>query len=352
MRRPVRLAALLAICLPAAAQQAPLPLSLAEAEKLAIKNNPALAAAQLTARAVAEGPAEARSAMLPNAFGSVTAVGADDGSRIAAGALNNPVLYSRVGSGVTVSQLVTDFGRTSNLVQSARFRADAESQYAQSVDAGIVIQTDRAYYAILRAQSVLTVSQQTVAARQLLSDQVTELAQNKLKSQLDVSFANVNLAQARIQLSAANNDLMSANATLASLVGLSGQRAFVLTDEAMPGAQDASDDSYVQQAIQKRPELAQLRLQIGAAESTLQAEKDLSHPSLSVVATAGFAAAGAPQVPGRYGAVGVNLSIPIFNGGLFKARRTEAELRLEATRRSLDDLQNRVIRDVRVAWLD
>ncbi|MDP9169886.1 MAG: TolC family protein [Acidobacteriota bacterium] len=342
----------LAFCAVAAAQQPPLPLTLAAAEKLAIRNNPALASAQFIARAVAQGPAEARSALLPNAFGSVTAVGADDGSRIAAGALNNPVLYSRLGTGVTINQLVTDFGRTSNLVQSARFRADAENRYAQSVDANIIVQTDRAYYAILRAQSVLTVAQQTVAARQLLSDQVTELANNKLKSQLDVSFANVNLAQAKIQLSAANNDLSSATANLATVLGLPAQRAFILTEEPMPAALDSTDDSYLQQAVEKRPELAELRLQVNAAESTLQAEKALSHPSIAVIATAGFAPTGVPQVPSRYGAVGANLSIPIFNGGLFKARRTEAELRLEATRRNLQDLQNRVLRDVRVAWLN
>ena len=46
----------------------------------------------------------------------MTGVGASDGSRIAAGALNNPIIYDRFASGIGVSQLVTDFGRTANLV--------------------------------------------------------------------------------------------------------------------------------------------------------------------------------------------------------------------------------------------
>jgi outer membrane protein len=58
------------------------------------------------------------------------------------------------------------------------------------------------------------------------------------------------------------------------------------------------------------------------------------------------------KVPGRYGAIGANVSIPILNGGLYKARRTEAEYRVQAATRRVEDLKNRITRDVRMAWLD
>jgi outer membrane protein len=57
-------------------------------------------------------------------------------------------------------------------------------------------------------------------------------------------------------------------------------------------------------------------------------------------------------VPGRYGAVGVNLSIPVFNGGLYHARQTEAQLKAKAASDNVSDLANRVTRDVRVAYLN
>lgn len=344
-------ALLLLTVLPLFGQQ-PLTLTLQEAERLAIKNNPALTAAQFNAQAAAQQPIEARSALLPTVFGSATGVGADPGSRLAAGALNNPIVYNRLAAGITVSQLITDFGRTRNLTAAARYNAQAQDQVTQSVDANIVLLTDRAYFAVLRAQSVLTVSQQTVNARQLVSDQVTELARNRLKSDLDVSFANVNLAQARIQLSAAQNDIKAAKAQLATALGMPQQQDFNLADQPMPGPVDATAARYIQQAIQLRPELAQLRLQVNAAERTAQAEKDLSLPTLGAIGTAGYVPAGDSQVPGHYGAAGVNLNIPILNGGLFKARRTEAELRLAAARKNVEDLQNRVTRDVQTAWLD
>src|SRR5207302_5401839 len=90
-------------------------LTLADAEKLAIQNNPQFTAARLTAAAAYQVPTELHAASEPNLYGNFTGVGADSGSRLAAGGLNNPVVYNRLGSGLGISQLITDFGRTKNL---------------------------------------------------------------------------------------------------------------------------------------------------------------------------------------------------------------------------------------------
>jgi Outer membrane protein len=326
------------------------PLSLEEAQKLALRNNPQISVSRYSADAAAQIPAELGAAFQPNVFGSLTGTGADSGSRIAAGVLNNPALYNHAGSGLTVNQLITDFGRTHSLVDSAKFRARAQEQVVQTTLAQVLLQTDRAYFNVLRAQSVLKVAEQTVAARQLVSDQVTTLAQSNLKSQLDVSFANVNLADARLLLSSAQNDLESAFAELATAIGLPAQTRFALGDEPMPGALPNDVAPLISEAIQKRPELSDLRLQQEAAERFEKAERALWYPTVAAIGTAGFAPLGDPQISGRYGAVGVNVNVPVFNGGLFKARRSEADFRAKAAAQSVKDLENRVMRDVRVAF--
>ena len=48
--------------------------------------------------------------MTRTAYGSVTGADAENNSRIAAGFLNNPIIYERYANGITVNQLVTDFG--------------------------------------------------------------------------------------------------------------------------------------------------------------------------------------------------------------------------------------------------
>ena len=81
---------------------------------------------------------------------------------------------------------------------------------------------------------MLKVAEETVKARQVLTDQVTTLEKNKLKSMLDVSFAQVNLAQAKLLLVQAQNDQKAAEADLAHALGLANPQPFELAEEPMP----------------------------------------------------------------------------------------------------------------------
>src|SRR5208337_1369972 len=91
------------------------PLTLQEAEAIALQKNPQITVGKLRALQAHEFAREARSAMLPQANLSVTAVDSDPGTRISAGYLTNPTVYPRAAAGASVSQLITDFGRTQNL---------------------------------------------------------------------------------------------------------------------------------------------------------------------------------------------------------------------------------------------
>jgi outer membrane protein len=337
---------------PAVYGQPRMHLTLAEAQREAIQNNPSFTAARYNAAAAYQVAPQYKAAYQPNVYGSFTGVGADNGSRLAAGGLNNPIVYNRVGSGLSIGQLITDFGRTSNLIGMAKLEAAAQDQVTETTHAQILLSTSRGYFAVLRAQAVLKVAEQTVAARQTVVDQVSALAESKLKSNLDVSFANVNLADAKLLLVQAQSDLKAAEADLATAMGLPNESGFVLDEESMPPPMPDRVDPLIREAVQNRPELKGLRLQQSAAERFTKAEHALYYPSLGVVGTAGFVPTGYETIPGRYGAIGMNVNIPIFNGGLFKARQTEAELKARAAAENVNDLQNHVIRDVRVAWLN
>ncbi|HUQ90262.1 MAG TPA: TolC family protein [Bryobacteraceae bacterium] len=328
------------------------PLTLAEAHDMALRTHPQISSSSFTAQALREVVREVRSSLQPNVTGSVTGVGADPGSRIAAGALNNPVLYNRLGTGITVTQLVSDFGRTGELVASAKLRADAADQNIEAVRAGVLLRVDRAYFSVLRAQSVLKVAEQTVAARQLIVDQVSALVASKLKSNLDLSFANVNLADAKLLLVSAGNDVSASSAELATTLGSPEIRSFALTEQPMPEGLEDGLEALIQEGIQKRPELASLRLEENAAQRFARAERALQFPTVSAIGAAGFAPVASKAVPGTYGGLGVNLNIPLFNGGLFSARRTEAELRARAVGQNVKDIENSVARDIRVAFLN
>ena len=330
----------------------PARLTLAAANKLAVKNNPRLSEAVLTAAASLQVPIEFRSAYLPTVAGKAAGVLSDSGTRLAAEGLNSPRVYNHFGAGVTLNQMITNFGRTGNLVDMAKLRAAAQNQVAEQTRADILLVTGQTYFAVLRAQAVVEVARQTVAARQLVSDQVTALARSNLKSTLDVSFANVNLADAKLLLLQAENTLKSAQAQLAAVLAVPGNTTFVLAEEPTPAPLSSKADDLIREALRDRPEIKGLHLELSAAEKFVRAEHALNYPNLGIIGAAGFVPAGEPQIPGRYGAIGFNLNIPIFNGFLFKARESEAELKAQSTHQRVNDLEIQVARDVRVACLN
>jgi len=345
------LAAML-VAAPCAAQPAPVPLTLKEAEQRAVDFHPAIRVEQALALSAGETVREARSAYFPTAFAAFTGAGAQDGTRIAAGALNNPTILDRLAGGLAVSQLITDFGRTSQLVNSASLGADSRAKDVDARRADVLLDVDRAYFNALRAQAVLRVAQQTVDSRRLVADQVTALAQSNLKSGLDVSFANVNLSEAQLLLVQAQNDVDGSFAALAAAMGQPTRTVYQLADEPAPPAPPDDGDGLVARALSTRPDVASQRLADQSAASFAVAERNLWMPSLSFVGAAGLAPYHEVGINTRYSAAGLNVTIPLLNGDLFSARHADALYRAQAQEQATRDLENRVSRDVTVAWLD
>jgi outer membrane protein len=331
----------------------PLSLSVKEAEALALKNNPLISVAQLTALASRQVTREVRSNLWPTATGDLTGVDSHDNSRITAGALNNPIIYERAAAGVMVSQLITDFGRTKNLVSSADLSAKAANQNAAATKEQILLAVDQAFYGALQAQAVLLVARQTVGARQTVADQVGALFKSKLKSQLDFSFANVNLAQAQLLVLDAENNENAALATLSMILGYRDTHNFQLIDDTTPMNPPSSNvEDLISQALAARPEILSLQFQEQAAQKFHNAERDLFLPNISAVGAAGDTPVRNPILSNWYGAVGVNVQIPLFNGFLYSARSQESALRAQAAHDRVLDLRNQIARDVRTGWLN
>jgi outer membrane protein len=326
-------------------------LTLKEAEAAAIQNNPRLKAAHLNAQAAAQTPIEIRSTMIPNLYSSFTGATAIDNSRIAAGGLNNPVIYDRLAAGVTAGQMITDFGRTSSLVASADLHAQSQDKLGEATRDQVVLEVDRAYFSALRAQAVLRVAKQTVDARKVVLDQITELASNKLKSDLDVTFAKVNVADAELLRLNAQNELSATFADLGQAMGERSPQEYQLMEEAMPSALPPQPDDLISQAMQARPDVSAFRFERDSAERYSKAEQSLRHPAISAVGTLGVIPLRSAPLSDRYAAVGFNINIPVFNGKLYSARQKEAEFKARASEERLTDLSNAVSRDIRVAWL-
>lgn len=332
-----------------------------QAEQIALKNNPRISVGRLLALAEHQVYRETRSRELPTFTGDITATTANEGSRIGAGGLNAPRLLEHAGAGVTLSQMLTDFGRTVNLVSSSKLREKAEQANALATTEDIVLATDQAFYNALEAQALLQVAQQTVTTRGSVEHQVDELTKSKLKSTLDLTFAQVNLSQAKLLLLDAQNNVDSTIAALTAVLGFEKQVNYELVVEHTRLPSPPPDvDVMIGTALQQRPDLQAFTYDQQAAEKYRKAQRDLLFPTVSALGMAG----GTPVRPdcfggcfpnyfvsSWYGAVGVNMSIPIFNGFLYSSQASEAKFRAQAAAENTRDLKDRVVRDVRTAWL-
>jgi outer membrane protein len=329
------------------------PLAISEAEAFAVQKNPQITVGKLQALQAQQYVREVRSAMLPTANLNLTGVDSRAGSRIAAGSLSNSIVYPRAAAGVAVSQLITDFGRTQNLVSSAQFQEKAQNENSIATRQQIVVAVDAAFYAALESKALLRVAEQTVNTRSLFVEQVQALTSNKLRSDLDLSFSKVDLSRARLLELESRNNYEASLSTLSALLGFPDRQDFDPVEPSPPAIPPSEDAApLIQQALQLRPEVLALQDQLSAAAKFGKAEHDLWWPTINASGVAGLAPVRDDHVPNWYGAVGVNINIPVFNGFLFNARAKTADLGTETRKQQLLDLQNNVARDVRIAWLD
>jgi outer membrane protein len=327
------------------------PLTLAQAEALALKNNPQITIGKLRALEAQQYVRETRSALLPTAFLSLTGVDSRSGSRIAAGALNNPSVFPRAAAGATVTQLITDFGRTTNMLSSSEFQAKAEDKNAAATAADITLAVDQAFYNSLETRELVKVAQQTLNARQTFVDKIQALTSAKLKSDLDLSFAKVDVARAKLLVLESSNNYQTSLAALSAILGYQDEQDFQLVQPSEPTTPPVPDPQpLILQALRQRPEVDALQYQIESAKKNSAAEHDLWRPTVSALGVVGVAPVRDPAISNWYGAVGVNVNIPVFNGFLYSARAKTADLQTEVVRQRLADLRNNLARDVRTSW--
>jgi len=333
--------------------------TLAEAESYALQNHPQIASAQLTSEAVHQQIREARSAFFPQIYGESTSVYApyneqtSSATRLAAlGGLNNPTVLSRQSDGIVVNQLLTDFGHTYDLTESAKFRANAAGDRVQVAQAVVILAVDRTYFDLLRAQAVLRVAQETVKTRQVAFDQVVVLVKNQLKSTLDESFDQVALSQAKLLLIEAQSGVREAEAALSTALGFADAQEFNLTEEPLNLELPAEANPLIQSALNQRPELVALKNDAEAARRFAEAQQSAEYPKVTAMAAAGVnPVADDKLLNHNYYAAGVNVEIPLATGGNLDAKTKEAQLLQRAASANIIDAQNTISRDVRVAWL-
>jgi outer membrane protein len=326
-------------------------LTLAQAESIAVANQPRLLAAHLRTRAATQRVREARSGLFPTvAFNATGVAVADTGTSTAAGALTTSSISDRFAYGGNLVQLVTDFGRTNALVRAERSLVDAQKDMTTLTAAQIRLNVRSAYFQVMGAEAVLHAAQEALGNRQLIVRQISALAGSQLRSTLDVSFASVLESEAELAVVRAESSVQQQRTRLSSAMGQLQPVTATLVEEQLPSQLPPDPSSYLAKADAQRADLNAAIAQQHAASGFADSERRLNYPTLNALGAAGQIPFHDRTLQGNYAAAGFNLSIPVFNGGLFAARRTEAELESAARTRDAEEVKLEVNEQVHNDW--
>ncbi|HEY3358577.1 MAG TPA: TolC family protein [Polyangia bacterium] len=341
--------------LPAVAAAAPpRVLSLEDALRLAQAHQPQLRAARAQARAGAARVGEAVAGYLPRLDGTAQLQRATANFALSPSFTTSPFanqlrVQNRLGFGATVSyylygvtltQLIYDFGRTGGAVAQARAAADTSRADLDTTLAAVALNVRLAYFQVLAARELVRVGEDTVANQARHVRQIREFVRVGTRARIDLTSAELNLANAELSLVQARNSVNLAKVNLLQAVGLEGGLDF---DVVAPPASPAPEESgrlgdLVQEAVRRRPELAraaaQIRLQQGGRRAALSGYL----PAL--VGYGSFSGSKVDRFDSTYNwYVALGLTWNLF-GGLFTRRQVEeaeagieaAEAQREATR--------------------
>jgi outer membrane protein len=327
-------------------------LSLGEAQAIAAANHPDIRVSVYDERAVKEGLAIATSIYRPQVQAEAVSAFAPPGTRIAAlNALNDPTVIGRFSTGISVSQYVTDFGRTADLVRAAELDADSAIARGAVTREEVALAVDNAYFEILRAEAMLAFARNTVGERELLQRRALALQRAGLRSMLDVDIARRDVATARQLVLAAQGRLDDQHSALAQALGENQVHPYHLRDVAtLPHL--APLESFLSRALAENPALTQARADVQAAGMRASAAARATLPTLNAFGFFGvtpYHDQGA-AIGNMYNTIGLHLDLPLFTGGALPAERRQADDLYHASRERARSEENQILSSVRQAY--
>jgi outer membrane protein len=342
------------------AKPAPVVLSLAAAERAALEAQPQLRAARAQTAAAKATADVARSPLLPQVVGTAQylhewgSLRTQGVSGVQTGGGGNGGLSNQVdilSFGVSATQLIYDFGQTSERYVAARSAVDAQRYEEQVTRLNVVSSVRQAYFTARAEKDLVDVALDTLENQKKHLVQVQAFVTVGTQPEIALAQQKAAVANARVQLIGSQNNYETAKAALNEAAGLVGGTAYDVVDEDEPPVEDESQplETLVEKALAARPELANLWKLEDSQHATIRAAKGGYGPSLAV--TGGASESGLVDDLGPNINVGATLTWPLFQGGLTVATVHQAEANLSVIDAQRDLAQLQIQQGVNTAQL-
>jgi outer membrane protein len=333
--------------------QQPLRLTLHEAVRMALRQNPQVQVANLDVAESREDKSIARSALLPQANLQASDAAtrrnleAFIGRRIPGFPQHvGPFQTFQAGPGFSASLFDLTLWRR---WQASRQTLEGTQAQELTVREQTTLLVVSQYLGSLRASADVRAAQSRVELAQALYGQAVELQKHGISTALDTLRANVELQNEKQRLIVAETQHKTALLGLAQLLNLDAHQSVELRDDMSffqtPEFQAAET---VESAYAHRPEMAALLARQSAARLEESAAGESRLPRINVGGNWGYLGASAPTSIPSY-QYQVTLDVPLFTGGRLRAENAKAQIELRKIDRRIADLKSRIALEVKTA---
>jgi len=294
------------------------PLSLNDCVGLALRFNPALRSNQATVEAQKARVEQALAAYYPqvnlntsynwNTFNYVSLGGAVRAYTY------NWTFLDVFSVGPTLNQTIYDFGRTSNSVKINRENVKASEHDLVTTKQTVILNVQQAYFGVLQTQRLVEVAKEVVTQTQQHLDQAQGFYQAGTRPKIDVTKAEVDLANAQLALIQANNNFAVAQVTLNNAIGFTQSLTFPVEDILGFTPREHQLEDIVKTAYDQRPEILQIKAKQRSQEAAVNLAQSSYYPILSGNAQYLMRGYHMPNDMAWDMFFGATLSIPIFSG--------------------------------------
>jgi outer membrane protein TolC len=217
-------------------------------------------------------------------------------------------------TGVTATQTIYDFGRTSNTVKINRENVKSSQEGVSITRLTVILNVDQAYYGVLQAKRLITVAEDTVKQTKEHLGQAQAFFRSGTHPKIDVTKAEVDQANAELSLIQARNNYQVAIVTLNNAMGLREDLQYEIEDSLYYKPREITLAEILKAAFEQRPELSQFKALERAQEATIKLAKAGYYPILSGNASYLYRSTGFDKTFYWDGFISGTLSIPIFSG--------------------------------------
>lgn len=225
---------------------------------------------------------------------------------------------------MVLTQNILDFGKRWDKITSKKGDMEAAEAGLRSTKETVVLNVVETYYGLLAASQLVLVNKDSVTQFERRLTQAQGFYEVGRKPKIDVTKAQVDLSNAKLELIKAENTERVAKVQLSNAMGLLELEEYTIEDK-WPGEPPLPDlADTVQRAFTNRPEVAEARAKREALESLTAFNKKEFLPEISGTAGYGWKSSYFPPGVSAW-SLGLTFSYPIYTGGALDSQLAEVE---------------------------